>query len=211
MTETKTGTNTNKPAGLTTDRTIRTRKLTLTAAFGALICVIAPLSVPIGDVPLSLATIAVMLAGTISGPAAGCCASCIYILAGIVGLPVFAGFKGGIGVMAGPTGGFIAGYILLAAVCGLYQTIRSSGSRRDEARQNKKAKMKLPQRTVLLIALCAAGTIMLYVTGTAWYCLITGSNLTGAIATCVLPFLPGDAAKIAVCTTLTAMLEKAHI
>ncbi len=156
----------------------------------ALVCVAAPLSVNIGAVPLSLATLAVMFAGTMLGPGKGAAATGIYLLAGAAGLPVFAGFNSGVGAFAGPTGGYLIGYLMLAAVCGLYALIER--------------KLKSDGAA---IAACAAlgplGTALLYVCGTAWFCAVTGTGAAGALSVCVLPFLPGDVLKIFSCAVLT--------
>ncbi len=172
-----------------------TGRIALIGVHAALICICAPLSIYLGAVPVSLATFAVMLSGFIAGPAAGVQATGIYLLLGIAGLPVFAGARAGIAVLAGPTGGYLAGYLLLAAICGLYvyfeKKVNSDWS-----------------KAAILIALGAAGTAVLYLTGTAWYCIVTGSGIGAAITVCVLPFLPGDALKIAACAVLTLSLRR---
>ena len=172
---------------------IRVKQLTLTAMTAALICIFSPLSIPIGPVPISLATLAVMFAGAFLGPVRGTASAAVYLLLGMAGLPVFAGFRGGIGVIAGPTGGFLIGYLPLVAICGLGTLF---------------AAQKLWIRAVSWTALCIAGTAVLYAIGTAWFCAVTGSTLTAAIAVCVLPFLPGDALKIAACVILTLSLKQ---
>ena len=170
-----------------------TRRLVFCALFTALIAVFSQLQLPIGPVPVSLATLGVMLCGLLLGWRFGALAVGAYILLGAVGVPVFAGFRGGIGVIAGPTGGFLIGYMPLAAICGLGMLF---------------AAKKLWIRAVSLTALCIAGTAVLYAIGTAWFCAVTGSTLTAAIAVCVLPFLPGDALKIAACIILTLSLKR---
>jgi biotin transport system substrate-specific component len=89
----------------------------LSALFAALIVVGAYVAIPFVPVPLVLANFFVILAGLILGPVWGGAAVAVYLVLGIVGLPVFAGGKGGFAVLLGPTGGFLLGY-LAAAVAG---------------------------------------------------------------------------------------------
>ena len=154
-----------------------TRHMTLTAMLTALLCILGPLTLPLGPVPLSLTTAVLMLMGLLLGgrKATLCCA--VYLLMGIVGLPVFSGFTGGMGALLGPTGGFLLGYLPMTALCGFVCT-----------RWGRKP-----------LQLCAflAGTAIVYLAGAAWYCWQAGAALSTALAVCVLPFLPGDALKIA--------------
>ena len=154
-----------------------TRHMTLTAMLTALLCILGPLTLPLGPVPLSMTTAVLMLMGMLLGgqKASLCCV--VYLLMGIAGLPVFAGFAGGMGALLGPTGGFLLGYLPMTALCGFVCT-----------RWEKRA-----------VQLCAflAGTAIVYLAGTAWYCWQAGTSLSTALAVCVLPFLPGDVLKIA--------------
>ena len=89
-----------------------TGNMVLCAVCAAITCILAPLSIPLaGGVPISLATFAVMLAGVLLGGSLGAASQLIYVLLGAVGLPVFAGWTGGLGNVLGMTGGYIIGYI----------------------------------------------------------------------------------------------------
>ncbi len=153
-----------------------TRQLTLTAMLTALLCILGPLTLPLGPVPLSLTTAALMGMALLLGPgrAALCCT--VYLLMGLVGLPVFSGFTGGMGALLGPTGGFLLAYLPMTALCGALCC-------RTENRW-------LHALAFLL------GTVLLYLAGTAWYCWQSGAEAATALSVCVLPFLPGDALKI---------------
>ncbi|WP_272701685.1 biotin transporter BioY [Desulfovibrio sp. Fe33] len=94
-------------------------RLTWTALMAALIGAGAYLNLPIGPVPVSLQTFFVALAGFALGPKRGALAVGLYLLAGIAGLPVFAGGKSGIGHLCGPTGGFLIGFVFYAFIAGL--------------------------------------------------------------------------------------------
>ncbi|MDR0862437.1 MAG: biotin transporter BioY [Oscillospiraceae bacterium] len=168
---------------------MKTRDIAATAVFAALICVAAPFSVPVGPIPLSLATLAVYLAGAILGTKRGTIAVAVYIALGAFGLPVFSGFSGGLQKLLGVTGGYIAGYLPCSAAVGV--TIRAARG-----------------RTIGYAAGMVIGTILCYTLGTAWFMAQTGSKLGAAIALCVAPFLLGDAIKIAVATAVAPIIRR---
>ena len=166
---------------------MRTKDLTLIAVMAALICVAGPLSIAVGPIPISLCSFAVYLAGTVLGWKRGSLAVLIYLLIGLTGVPVFSGFSGGVQKLAGVTGGYLVGYIPCAMIAGL--AVRDGQTR--------------PEKPWLLPAALSAGTAVLYVIGTAWFMIQTKNPLGGALSMCVLPFLPGDAAKIVAATLIT--------
>lgn len=154
-----------------------TQRLTLAALMCALTAVCAQIQIPLPPVPASLALLGVYLCGALLGGRWGAASLGAYVLLGAAGLPVFAGFAGGVSVLFGPTGGFLPGYVLCAAVTG-------SLSRR----------LGFTRRGLILSM--AAGTCACYLPGAAWFCLSSGTGLLSALSACVLPFLPGDALKI---------------
>ncbi len=164
-----------------------TRNLTFIAIFTAILCVISPWAINIGPIPLSFATVAVYLAGTVLGGKRGALSVLVYVLLGAAGLPVFSNFKGGLGAVAGATGGYIVGYILCAFITGIF------------ADRGKK--------TVFYAAGMVLGTAVLYVFGTAWYCVVADVPPAPAVSACVLPFLPGDGIKIAFVSVFGARLR----
>jgi biotin transport system substrate-specific component len=97
-------------------------RLTWTALMAALIGAGAYANLPIGPVPVSLQTFFVALAGLVLGPKRGALAVGLYLLAGAVGLPVFAGGRSGLGHLFGPTGGFLVGFVFYAFIAGLSRT-----------------------------------------------------------------------------------------
>lgn len=158
-------------------------RITSTALMAALLCAVAPVSLPIGPVPVSMATQAIYLAAYILGPRLAAASCLIYLLMGFAGLPVFSGFSGGPGQLLGPTGGYLAGYLPLALISGWFVR-RFPGSR-------------LLAGTGMVL-----GTAALYALGTAWLAFQLSLPLPAALATGVLPFLPGDAAKIFIVLTV---------
>ena len=98
---------------------MKTRDMTLIAVMAALICVAGPLTIPAGPIPLSLATFAVYMAGSVLGKKRGTIAVALYLMIGIIGVPVFSGFSGGFQKLAGVTGGYLVGYLPCAYLSGV--------------------------------------------------------------------------------------------
>jgi biotin transport system substrate-specific component len=156
-----------------------TLRMTVYASlFGALTAAGAYLFIPIGPVPIVLQNMFVFLAGVLLGSRWGLASVAIYLLAGLCGLPVFAGGTGGIGRILGPTGGFLLGYLPVVFLIGLVAEQR-------------------PGRMTWDVAAMLAGTVVLYACGVAWLKWVTAMPLGKALAAGMLPFLPGDALKIA--------------
>lgn len=166
---------------------MKSKKLTVRdfcaiGVFAAVICVLAPISIPMPyGVPMTLQTFVIPLAGVVLGARNGTLAVVLYVLLGAVGLPVFAGLKGGIGVVLGPTGGFILSFPLLALAAGL-------GGGRDN-------KLWLASGLVL-------GAAVNYLCGMLMFSLVASVGLSAAFYACVLPFIPTTVIKI----VLTAVL-----
>ena len=158
------------------------RTMSRCALMTAVIAVLAPISIPLTTmVPVSLATLAVMLAGVVLGPVEGLICTALYLVLGMIGVPVFAGYAAGIGVLAGVSGGYLIGYLPLAYFSGLFSA---------------KADHSLLSMTLGMVI----GTVILYVIGTVWFIVLTKMPLNAALLSCVVPFLGGDALKIlAVC------------
>ena len=166
------------------------RRLVFCSVFAALLAVLSQVQFPLpGLVPLSLATLGVMLCGLLLGWRAGTLAVAAYILLGAMGVPVFAGFRGGISALLGPTGGYIAGYLFYAMLSGLpAPALQRSFAGRC---------------TLLLL-----GTAVCYALGTAWFIHATGRTAAESLSLCVLPFLPGDTAKILAAAWIAPRLRK---
>ena len=173
------------------------KKIVICAAMAALTCVLAPISFVLATaVPITLGTLAVMLSGTLLGGAYGAVSQAIYLLIGVIGLPVCAGWSPALPRIVGPTGGYLIGYIPLAFICGAVYGAwgRHAGGAK-----------KYAALTVGMIL----GTVVLYAFGTAWYCVYSGAGVAAALTVCVVPFLIGDAVKIIAVAVLTPQLEKA--
>ena len=164
-------------------------KSVLTALLAAVICILAPLAVPIGAVPISLGTLAIYLVSVFVNRKVGTAAVALYILLGLVGLPVFTGWTGGLAKLAGPTGGYIVGYIPMAYLIGVIVD-------------------KLENHVWSYPVAMVAGTVVLYAFGTAWYSIQAHTGFVSALAVCALPFLPGDALKIIAASAVAVPVRK---
>ncbi len=160
-----------------TKKKLSTYQMAVTALVAALLCILSPLSLPIGPVPITLATLIIYLGSYLLGSRLGTLSCLIYLVLGAVGLPVFSGYAGGVAKIVGPTGGYLIGYLPMAFLCGLI--IERSGNR------------LLP--SVLGMVL---GTAVLYAIGTVWFVVMMKCELLYALTVCVVPFLLGDALKI---------------
>ncbi len=166
----------------------KTLRLVLCALFTAITAVFAQIIIPAGIIPVSLATFSVMIYGGILGTKHGIVITVLYILMGVVGIPVFSGFKGGISILLGPTGGFVFGYLFIAGLSGF-------------------AFVKQRRAIIAVLILCVAN-IICYITGILWYMLITKAGFLSAISICVLPFLIGDAIKITIAYPVIMRIKK---
>ena len=150
--------------------------------FTAIITICAQLSIPMPyGVPMTLQTFAVLLSGIVLGAKKGALSTLVYVLLGAVGVPVFANFTGGLGIVFGPTGGFILSFPLMALAAGI------GGSK------NKK---------LLLVAGLVAGAALNYICGVLFFSLIMSADIGTAITVCVLPFILTDIIKIVLAAVL---------
>ena len=171
------------------NKKLTTYQMAVTAVMAAVMCVLSPLSIPIGAVPIAMANLVICFAAWLLGPKFGTLSVVIYLLIGLIGVPVFAGYSAGVSILAGPTGGYLVGYLPLAFIGGLFIE-KSNGN---------------PVISGLGLIL---GDAVCYVLGTVWFMTLTGADLASALGWCVLPYLPGDAVKIALAAILTIQLDK---
>lgn len=158
----------------------KTKSMTMISLMTALICILGPitLAIPISPVPVSFVTLAIYFSVYILGMKRGVVSCLLYLLIGFIGVPVFSAFTGGAGRLVGPTGGYLIGYAFMALISGFF----------IERWQN--------QRIMQMIGMIL-GTLVCYLVGTAWLSIQAGMSFSAALAAGVLPFIPGDAVKIA--------------
>ena len=167
-----------------------TRRLTLCAVMAAVMCAIAPVSIPIGPISITGGTLAIYLTAYLLGGVWGTVSVLVYLLVGFVGLPVFSNYMGGAARLLGPTGGYLVGYLPMAFLAGL---LIEQTWRRLDGQEQKNA----PRALAVQCLAMALATAVLYAFGTAWYCFQAGVDLQKALAACVFPFIPFDLMKMA--------------
>ncbi len=157
----------------------KTLTLTLIALMAAVTCILGPLSIsiPISPVPISFTNLAIYLTVMILGWKKGTISYLIYLLIGLVGVPVFSAFTSGPAKLLGPTGGYLIGFIFLAIISGLF--IEKSGG-----------------NIFMYILGMVLGTLVCYAFGTIWLAYQANMDFVKALWAGVIPYLPGDAVKI---------------
>lgn len=180
---------------------IALKGMIMAAVFAALTGILTQVQIPLEPVPINMALFSVYMAGALMGPWYGALSMAAYVLLGAVGVPVFSGFSGGLHKLVGPTGGYIVGYVLCAFLTG-----GLSRAPLFKASLSKLKGWRGFEYAVLALSMLA-GLVGCYALGTAWFMLTTGRDLWTSLGLCVLPFLPGDAVKIALATILSGRLR----
>lgn len=179
-----------------TKRRKTVNSMVMTALFAALITVGALIPpIPVGALPITLQTLTICITAGLLGAKWGSAAVGLYIALGAIGLPVFTGGQGGIGVLFGATGGYIVGFLALTLVIGLFT-------------------QRFGRKFWSLIVGMAVGMIACYAIGTVWFVAVytDGDAVTfgQALTMCVLPFILPDALKITLAAVLVSRLGR-HI
>ena len=171
---------------------LRTRDLTYIALFAVLMAVCAWITIPM-TVPFTLQIFAVFAALATLGGRRGTYAVAVYLLLGAVGLPVGAGFQGGLGWLLGTTGGYIVGFLCIALIYWLMTA-------------------KLGESLPVSIAACVLGLAVCYVFGTIWFIAVyartTGPvGVMTALGWCVFPYVIPDLLKLVLAVTLSQRIK----
>ena len=169
------------------------RAAVLCGLFAAFTAVFSQISLPIGPVPISCSLIAVYLAGLFLPVKTAALSQLVYLLLGIVGVPVFAGFQSGAARLAGPTGGYLLVYPVMALLLSLAMVIYDK----------KLVRKPLAARAAYIVSAMLVSLIVCYAAGTAWFTVFSGSTFQKALSLTVVPFIAGDIAKIMLCTVIT--------
>lgn len=165
------------------------RDLVFVALMTSVLCILAPFSIPIGPIPLSLATFVIYIIAYVLGSKRGTAAVLLYLLIGIIGVPVFSNYGAGLQKVVGPTGGYLVSYILLVAITGFL------------CEKTKCA--YIPSILAMVLS-----TLLLYLIGSAWLAYSNHMTFSAAIAAGMLPFIPGDIIKIAIASILGKQLHE---
>lgn len=156
-----------------------TKRMALIGVMTAVTCVLGPLSIPLpfSPVPISFTNLAIYLAAYVLGMKACTISYLVYMLLGMVGLPVFSGFSAGVGKLAGPTGGYLIGFIFMALIVGFFVE-------------------NFPGKIGYHVLGMVLGLAVCYVFGTVWLAKQLGISFVAGLGVGVIPYLPGDAVKI---------------
>ena len=169
------------------------KDMSLTAMFAVLMAVCSWISIPTA-VPFTLQTFAVFCAVSMLGGKRGFFAILVYMLLGAVGIPVFSGFKSGLGVLLGTTGGYLVGFLIIPLLCLLTEKLIS-------------------ENVIVQIITMIVGLALCYAFGTAWFIKVytdTKGDMTiaNALKFCVFPFIIWDLAKLALAVAMSAAVKK---
>ena len=182
------------------------------ALMSAVLCVFAPFTIPIpvSPVPFSLATVAVYLAGALLGAKKGTACVIVYLLLGMMGIPVFSGVSGGVGVLLGPTGGYLVGYIPCVFVTGRLLERGWSFMQKKKCFGVEGKAARSWWRVVWNAFSMALGTILCYALGTAWFLFVMDGTYTvmQALLVCVVPYVAFDMIKILAVAVIAVPIRK---
>lgn len=165
-----------------------TKEMIVSAIFAAVISAFSVMSIPVGPVSITMGVFGILLASLILPTAQSILSVLIFIMCGAVGIPVFSGMRGGIGVLLGETGGYIWSYLFMTAFCSL------------ACRKTKKMQTKF--------FACVFSVIICYVFGTLQFSFLTGRSIEESFVLCVIPFIPFDIAKIIFACVLSEKIKK---
>lgn len=165
------------------------KSMTMVAVMTAVMCVLGPMSIPIGPVPVSFTVLTVYLAVYILGMKHGSLAYLIYLLLGLVGLPVLSGYSGGPSKLLGPTGGYLLGFLLMALLSGFFID---------------RFYHSIPMQLLGMLS----GLLICYALGTIWLSRLTGMGFAEALGVGVFPFVVFDIIKLAVSVFLGRAIRK---
>lgn len=170
-----------------------TKTMVTIALVTAITCILAPFSIPIpiSPVPISLTNLILYISVFILSWKQATTSYIIYLLLGTVGLPVFSGFSGGLGKLAGPTGGYLAGFLFLTIISGIFVE-KASGK----------------YRIAIYAAGMIIGTAVTYFFGTIWLASQLNMTFVQGLAVGVFPYLLGDTIKIVIALILGPILRK---
>ena len=170
-----------------TNKLFSVRKTVLCALCAALLAISAWIVFP-ATVPFTMQTFALFFTVGLLGTRAAVATTAVYILLGAVGLPVFSGFTGGVGVLFAPSGGYILGFIPAVAICGIV--------------------LGRVKRVFCVFCSMLIGLAVIYLFGSVYFSLLHNVSIFTALLTCVLPFIPLDIVKIVLAATLSLKMRK---
>ena len=176
-------------------KTFSVQKMAIIALMTAVLCILAPISIPIfiSPVPVSLGVLAIYLTAYVLSPLDATISVIIFILLGTFGLPVFSGYSGGLSKLVGPTGGYIIGFLFTVYISSIF--------------------IHMKKGIIFDVIGMITGLALCYILGTIWFSYQQGKGFIASLLLCVVPFLIGDAIKIIVAVILGTQINKrlAHL
>ncbi len=169
-----------------------TKSMILIALMAAIMCILAPLSLPLPftPIPISLAILIVYFCAYVLSPLKATISILLYLLLGSIGIPVFAGYKSGLGIILGPTGGYLITYLIIAFIC-------------------SNIFHKFPKNRFLHIIGMLISIIICLLCGTLWFTFKKeGIDFVKALSLCVIPFIPGEIIKIIIASIVGPEIYK---
>lgn len=172
-----------------TEKKFSITQIAVIGVMTAVICIMAPFSLPIGPVPISFTNLAIYIALYVLGMKRGTISYLIYLLIGLVGVPVFSGFTGGPQKLFGPTGGYLIGFIPMAVIAGIVID-------------------KCMKKWYFCLLAMIAGTWVCYLFGTAWLAFQANMTFKAALAAGVIPFIIEDLIKMVLALLIGPQIHK---
>lgn len=173
---------------------LTTKQMTLIALMTALTCILGPLSIPLpfSPVPISFTNLVLYFSVFILGRKFSTISYIVYLLIGLAGLPVFSGFSGGPTKVAGPTGGYLIGFLFLTWIAGFFV-------------EHFKGKL------IFAVAGMVLGTIVCYIFGTIWLSMQLNIGFVAGLGVGVFPYIPGDLVKIIMACVIAPKIRGAVV
>lgn len=172
-----------------TEKKFSITQIAVIGVMTAVICILGPFSLPIGPVPISFTNLAIYIALYVLGMKRGTISYLIYLLIGLVGVPVFSGFTGGPQKLFGPTGGYLIGFIPMAVIAGIVID-------------------KCMKKWYFCLLAMIAGTWVCYLFGTAWLAFQANMTFKAALAAGVIPFIIEDLIKMVLALLIGPQIHK---
>lgn len=168
-----------------------TNKLALVGLAGAITCILGPIAIvlPFSPVPISLGLLGIFLSTSLLRAHLGTLTCLVYLSIGSVGLPVFSGLTGGIGVVLGPTGGYLLGYLFIPILAGLFTKQKSNSH-------------------ILFLTGMIVGLLFCYITGTLWLSHLLELDFKTALTIGVFPYILPDLLKLSLAWILGTAIRK---
>lgn len=171
------------------ERSSNTYQIVIVGLMAAVTCILGPLAIPIGLVPISFTNLAIYFGLYTLGMKKGTTSYIIYMLIGLFGVPVFSHFTAGPSKILGPTGGYLIGFIFMALIAGFFID-------------------KFFSRWYLCFTGMVLGAVVCYVFGTIWLAYQAKMSLSAALVAGLIPFIPGDLIKIIIAAYVGPKIRK---